>query len=269
MTMDIDYEGIKQGQKKVWSSADYRTIAATIEDVSQSVIDECGASPGQALLDVATGTGNAALIAARAGAEVTGLDLTPRLLEVARERAASEGLSIRFDEGDAEDLPYAEDSFDRVVSVFGVMFAPDQERAAGQLMRVCRDGGKIVVAAWTPEGLNGGMFALMGKYMPPPPEGLRPPTAWGSEDRARELFSAAGEVRCERRRAESAVRGESTDAWLDYLEENLGPVAVAKQALGNRWPEARADLHALFESHNEADDGSIRARPEYLLTVIS
>ncbi len=256
------------GPPPVWALGDYPDLAKTIEDVSQGVVDEVGAVSGQDFLDVATGSGNAALAAARAGAKVTGLDLTPDLLVAARERAAAEGLDITFEEGDAERLPYPDANFDRVVSVFGAMFAPDQEAAAAELLRVRRPDGVLAVTAWTPEGLNGQMFGALGKHMPPPPEGFRPPILWGDEDHVRQLFADADSIRCEKRVAEDSARAESVDSWLDYMETVLGPMVLAKQALGERWSEARADLHALYEQHNEADDGTFRARPEYLLAVV-
>lgn len=263
-----DPEEIKQGVRAMWSAGDYPEIATTIEDVSGEAVEAAGTGAGADFLDVATGSGNAALSAARLGARVTGIDLTPDLLTVARRRAEEEGLEITFEEGDAEHLPYADASFDQVVSVFGAMFAPDQEQTAAELMRVRRAGGTIVVAAWTPDGLNGRLFSAIARHVPPPPEGFKAPVLWGVEDHVRGLFSSAGSVTCEVRRAENAVRADSADAWLDHLERALGPIILAKQALGERWPAARADLRALFDTFNEADDGSLHARPEYLLTVV-
>lgn len=252
----------------VWSLGDYPDIAKTIEDVAQTTVDEVGAAGSQSFLDVATGSGNAALAAARAGADVTGLDITPALLVAARERASAEGLEITFEEGDAEHLPYPDESFDRVVSVFGAMFAPDQEAAASELLRVRHPDGVLAVTAWTPDGLNGQMFTVLGKHMPPRPEGFKAPTLWGSEDRIRELFSGAPEIRCEVRRAENGACAESVDAWLDYMEKVLGPMVLAKEMLGEGWSDVRSDLADLYAQHDEADDGTFRARPEYLLTVV-
>lgn len=253
----------------MWAAGDYPDIARTIEEVSAVAVSAVGVAAGEALLDVATGTGNAALAAARVGARVTGLDLTPELLETARERAAAEGLDIELDEGDASELPYPDDSFDRVVSVFGAMFAPDQRRTAAQLLRVARAGGTVAVTAWTPEGLNGRLLEVIAAHLPPPPEGFEPPGLWGVEDHVRELFSDAPDVQFERRRAVDGVRAESTEAWLDYVERVLGPVVLAKQALEpqDRWAPVREELRELYESFNEASDGSISAQPEYLLTV--
>jgi SAM-dependent methyltransferase len=267
--MAFDPAEIKQRQQVMWAAGDYPEIATTIEPVAHEVVAAVGVQAGETLLDVATGSGNAALEAARRGASVTGLDLTPELLEAARARAAAEGVEVVFVQGDAEQLPYEDGAFDRVTSVFGAMFAPDQERAAAELLRVCRPGGTVAVAAWTPQGLNGQLFATIGRHMPPPPEGFKPPVLWGVEDAVRALFSAAAEVTCERRRATGSVRATSTDAWLDYTERVLGPTVMAKAALEpqGRWAAARADLRALYEQHDEAGDGSLLAHPEYLLTV--
>lgn len=268
--MALDPAELKQRQRAMWSAGDYPDIARTIEPVAQDVVAAVGVQEGETLLDVATGSGNAAIAAARRGARVTGLDLTAELLPTAERRAADEGLEIAFVEGDAEQLPFEDGSFDRVTSVFGAMFAPDQARAAAELLRVCRPGGVVAVAAWAPEGLNGQMFATLGRHMPPPPEGFRPPILWGVEPVVRELFAGAGEVACELRPARDSVRASSVDAWIDYTERVLGPTILAKRALEpqGRWAQARADLAALYEQHNEADDGSLLAHPTYLLTVV-
>jgi ubiquinone/menaquinone biosynthesis C-methylase UbiE len=262
------FEEIKQRQRKMWSTGSYPEIAKTIESVAQVVVDQTGVGEGDEHLDVATGSGNAALAGARKGAKVTGLDLVPELIEAARGRAQDEGLQITWVEGDAEDLPFEDSSFDRVTSVFGVMFAPQQEQAAAELVRVARAGARIGVAAWTPEGLNGQLFKTLGSHMPPPPPELKPPVLWGVESHVSELFSKMGaRGECERRTV--PVQGDSIDAWIDYCEEVLGPVVMAKAVLEpqGKWEAARADLTELFERFNEADDGTLRAPAEYLLTV--
>jgi SAM-dependent methyltransferase len=269
--VSVSPDELKQRQRAMWAAGDYPDIAATVADVAELLVAESGVAEGETLLDVATGHGSAALAAARRGARVTGIDLTPELVAIARERAVQEGLEIQFDEGDAEHLPYDDDQFDNVVSSFGAMFAPDQERTAAELLRVCRPGGTIVISAWTPEGLNGQMVATLGRHLPPPPEGFKPPTLWGADDHVRKLFASASDVRSERRRAPNNGRAESIDAWLDYLERVLGPVVLAKAMLEpqGKWSEARSDLAGLYERFNEADDGSMRAQPEYLLSVVS
>jgi ubiquinone/menaquinone biosynthesis C-methylase UbiE len=214
---------------------------------------------------VATGTGNAALAAARLGARVTGLDLTAPLLDVARERAAAEGLEIAFAEADAEALPVDDGAFDRVISVFGAIFAADHARAAGELLRACRPGGTIALTAWTPEGLNGRMFEVVARHLPPPPG--PPATLWGTEEHVRGLLAGAADARCERRLID--VVSDSPEAWTDYLARVLGPLVLARGALeaSGGWDALRSDIVALYAQANEADDGSLRAPAEYLLVV--
>jgi SAM-dependent methyltransferase len=266
--MSIDVSGIKEGQRKMWTIGDYPDIARTLTGVAETILARADAGSGVSLLDVATGAGNVAIPAALGGASVTGLDLTPRLLEVARERAADAGAEVSFIEGDAEELPFDGDSFDRVTSCFGVMFAPRQQLAAGELARVARPGARIVVTAWTPEGLNGQMFKTVGSYMPPPPPELKPPVMWGDEDHIRSLFEPTGaELTFERHMV--TFEHESAVSWLEYNERVLGPTIVAKAALEpqGRWYALREELVELYTNANESKDGTFRARAEYLLTV--
>jgi SAM-dependent methyltransferase len=266
--MSIDVSGIKQGQRMMWSAGDYPDLARTIASVGELVAQRAQAHDGDSLLDVATGSGNVAIPAALAGARVIGLDLTPKLLEVARERAAEADVQIEFVEGDAEDLPFDDRSFDRVTSCFGVMFAPRHDVAAAQLVRVAKPGARIVIAAWTPEGLNGRMFKTVGSYMPAPPPELQQPVMWGDEAHVRELFADSGaELSFERR--DVTFEAESPERWFEYNERVLGPTIMAKAALEpqGRWEALRAELIELYVSNNEADDGSMRVRAEYLLTV--
>jgi SAM-dependent methyltransferase len=266
--MDIDFGGIKDGQRRMWTIGDYPEIARTLTGVADVILDRADAGPGVSLLDVATGAGNVAIPAARGGASVTGLDLTPKLLEVARERAAEAGVEVSFIEGDAEELPFNNNSFDCVTSCFGVMFAPRQQVAAAELARVARPGATIVVAAWTPEGLNGRMFRTVGSYMPPPPPELRPPVMWGDEGHVRSLFEPSGaELAFERHMV--TFEHESAVGWLEYNERVLGPTIMARAALEpqGRWESLREELVKLYTDGNEATDGTFRARAEYLLTV--
>jgi SAM-dependent methyltransferase len=266
--MSIDVSGIKDGQRRMWSVGNYPDIARTIASAGELVAERAAPQAGSSLLDVATGSGNVAIPAALAGARVTGLDLTPQLLEVARERAAAAGTEIDFVEGDAEELPFADDSFDRVTSCFGVMFAPRQQLAAGELARVARPGAKVVVAAWTPAGLNGRMFGTVGSYMPTPPPELKPPVMWGDEEHVASLFAPAGaELTFERHFV--TFEHESAESWFEYNERVLGPTIMAKAMLEpqGRWEDLRAELVKLYTDGNEADDGSFRAKAEYLLTV--
>ena len=266
--MSIDVAGIKEGQKAMWTAGDYAEVAQRIVPVGEYVAQRAGAAAGVELLDVATGTGNVSIPAARAGARVTGLDLTPKLLQEQRERAAAAGVEVELIEGDAEELPFADGSFDRVTSCFGVMFAPRQPIAAAELVRVARPGGRIVVAAWTPNGLVGRMFRASAAYMPPPPEGLVPPMMWGEQDHVRALFENSDvELAFEQRTITFA--GDSVEAWVAQDERILGPSVMAKAALEQqgRYDELRRDMVDLYTEFNEAGEGSFRAPAEYLVTV--
>lgn len=261
----MDIADFKARQRKMWASGDFPDMARRLGGAAEDLVEAVGIEPGHRLLDVATGTGNAAIPAAQAGAQVIGLDITPELFEDARRRAEEAGVEVEWIEGDAEALPFEDDSFDRVTSAFGAMFAPRHEIAAAELARVCRPGGAFAVSAWTPQGLNGQMLATVGKHLPPPP-GLAAPVLWGLEDHVRSLFPG---VDLELVHRTVAVEAESTDAWVDYTECVLGPIVMAKAALEpeGRWEALRADLLELYERHNQASDGSLRAEAEYLRTV--
>jgi ubiquinone/menaquinone biosynthesis C-methylase UbiE len=266
--MSIDVDGFKQGQRAMWSAGDYAQVAERIAAVGEHVAERAGAAPGVDLLDVATGTGNVSVTAARAGARVTGLDLTPKLLDIQRERAAEAGVEITLVEGDAEALPFADRSFDSVTSCFGVIFAPRHQLAAAELARVARPGGRLVVAAWTPDGFIGRLFALTASFMPPPPASVQPPVTWGTEEHVRGLFEPSGaELSFERRTVPFGA--ESAEAWLEREERILGPSVLAKAALEQqgRYGELRDALLRLHEDANEARDGTLLIRAEYLLTV--
>jgi ubiquinone/menaquinone biosynthesis C-methylase UbiE len=266
--MSIDVSGFKEGQKAMWTAGDYGEVAQRIVPVGEYVAELAGAAAGVELLDVATGTGNVSVPAAKAGAEVTGLDLTPKLLQEQRARAAAAGVEVELVEGDAEELPFADSSFDRVTSCFGVMFAPRQAVAAAELVRVARPGGKIVVAAWTPNGMVGRMFRASAPYMPPPPEGFVPPVMWGEQEHVRGLFENSG-VELEFDVRTITFEGDSVEAWVEKDERILGPSVMAKAALEQqgRYEELRRDVVNLYGEFNEADDGSFRAPAEYLITV--
>jgi len=259
----------KQRQRAMWAAGDFPQIATTIQDASDVTIERLGIEPGQALLDVATGSGNAAIPAAQQGARVVGLDQVPELLAAAQARAAEVGVEIEWVEGDAEALPFDSALFDRVSSVFGVIFAPRHQQAADELVRVTRAGGRIAVAAWTAEGLNGQMFKTLGVHLPPPPPELKPPVLWGDEEYVRDLFSDSHlELSFERHTL--AVAWESVESWVAHCEEKLGPTILAKAALEpqGKWDAAHADLVALYERYNNATDGSLNAPAEYLVSVI-
>jgi SAM-dependent methyltransferase len=261
-------DDFKERQRATWSSGDWPAIAPTIQDAADAVVERVGVTAGQDFLDVATGNGNAAVQVALRGARVTGLDLVPELIEMARARAREAGVEVEWIVGDAEELPFPDASFDRVVSSFGTMFAPRHQRAADELVRVARPGAVIGVTAWTPEGLNGELFKTLGAHLPSPPE-LEPPVRWGDEAYVRDLFSGPGlEVSCERRAI--SVSRESVEAWVAHGEQALGPMVMAKAALEpqGRWEAARSDLVDLYERYNRATDGTLEAPAEYLLTVV-
>jgi SAM-dependent methyltransferase len=264
----LDVDQFKQGQRRMWSSGDYPEIATRIESAAEALVGRGDVRPGQDVLDVATGSGNAALVAARAGANVTGLDLTPELFEAARRRAVEAGVEIEWIEGDAEALPFPDDSFDRVFSVFGTMFAPRHEQAASEMVRVCRPGGAVGVCAWTPAGVNGAMFKTVAQHIPPP-EGAKPPSLWGSEDYVRDsLFGPSGaEIQFEHGAVPFVA--DSVEEWLDYNERVLGPWVMAKAALERegKWEPLRADLAAIYERANQATDGTMRVDADYLIAI--
>ena len=217
-------------------------------------------------LDVACGTGNAALPAARAGAQVTGLDLAPGLLAAGRRRAEAAGLEIEWVEGDAEDLPFGTDAFDCVFSTFGHMFAPRHKPTAEEMARVCRENGTIAICCWTPEGVTGDVFAASAAYMPPPPDFAQPPILWGTEDHVREMFPGARVFEFERHLA--TIEWESPRTWAEYFFERFGPLVTAREMLGERFSELGEKLIAIFEERNEANDGTLRLPQEYLQSLI-
>jgi ubiquinone/menaquinone biosynthesis C-methylase UbiE len=262
-----DLTAIKQRQQATWSSGDYHMIGTQILIVSERLIEALDVSARERVLDVATGSGNAALAAARRGSTVTGIDYVPSLLDRARQRAEAEGVQVEFDLGDAEDLPYHDDSFDVVSTVFGSMFAPDQERAAAELARVCRPGGRIGLVAHTPDGFIGQLFKTIGAHVPPP-AGLRSPIQWGTEDRIKELFDGSiAEIHSEKRYY--IFRAESPAEYITYWRRFYGPTLKAFEAVGDAGHDAlEADILDLIARFNRATDGSMIVPSEYLETVI-
>ena len=261
-----DLVAIKQRQQKTWASGDFSMVATPLVIVGEMLCEAVDLRAGNDVLDVACGSGTAALAAARRSCVVTGVDYVPALLERGRERAAAERMEIEFVEGDAEALPFDDASFDVVLSTFGVMFAPDQPKAAAELLRVCRSGGKIGLANWTPEGQVGEMFRVTAKYMPPPP-GLAPPSRWGTEDGLRTLLGdGIGELSIERRHFN--FRAPSPEHWLAFFREFFGPVKRTFEALDEAGQEAyAADMLELIRRANRADDGTVAAASEYLEVV--
>jgi len=262
-----DLAAIKGRQQATWASGDYQMIATQIQIVSELMIEALDVHSTERVLDVATGSGNAAIAAARRGCDVVGLDYVPALLDRARLRAEAEGLTIKFVEGDAEALPFDDGSFDVVSSVFGAMFAPNQEQTASELARVTRSGGRIGIVAHTPEGFIGQMFKTNGKHVPPP-AGLRSPLQWGTEERLRELFGdAIAEIRTEKRHY--VFRERSPKAFVEYWRQYYGPTLKSFEAVGDTGREAlESDLVELIGRFNRADDGTMVVPNEYLETVI-
>ena len=261
-----DYDTLTEAGRTVWSSGDFNEIARQTMMVAEDVCREADPKPGQAVLDVACGSGNVALVAARRYSMVAGLDIAANLIDRAKQRAAAEGSQIDFRVGDAQELPFPDASFDIVFSVFGVMFAPDQERAAAELLRVCRPGGRIVLANWMPEAFGVDFFGAHAKHAPPP-AGAPSPLRWGTEEGARELLGAgAREIEFKRRSGYAYYR--SVDHALDLFQSYFGPTIRAVNALDAKGVDAlRADLAGVFEKYNQADDGSAVIRTDYLQTI--
>jgi SAM-dependent methyltransferase len=261
-----DLEAIKRRQQEAWADGDFSVLATGLIIVGELLCEAVDIHPGQTVLDVATGSGNTALAAARRGGVVTGIDFVPALLARGEERAAAERLAITFREGDAERLAFDDGTFDVVLSTFGVMFAPDQDRAARELLRVCRPGGTIGLACWTPDSFMGQTFALTTKYVPPPP-GLRSPVRWGTQDGLRELLgSGVASMNAEPRRA--TMRAPSEEKWLEGRRKYFGPARRTLAALDAAQREAcERDLLAVLRRHNRAQDGTVNIPSEYLEVV--
>jgi SAM-dependent methyltransferase len=261
-----DLAAVKQRQQQTWASADYAAVAALIVPMAEGLAQNAGLRAGDRVLDVATGSGNAALAAARCGCEVTGIDYVPALLERARARAAAEGLEIEFAEGDAEHLAFPDASFDAVLSCLGVMFTPDQERAAAELARVCRPGGTIGLVNWTPAGFIGQLLRTVGKHVPPP-AGVRPPPQWGTEERLGELLGDAVS-RLDFQRRTFVFRFRSPDDFATFFRDNYGPVHQAFGALDEPGRERlHDDLTALARDHDREEGPSVAMPAEYLEVV--
>jgi SAM-dependent methyltransferase len=258
---------VKERQQATWASGDYHMIGTQIVVVSELLIEALDLRSTEEVLDVATGSGNAAIGAARRGCDVVGVDYVPSLLQRARIRAEAEELEVQFLEGDAEALPFRPASFDVVTSVFGAMFAPDQEQTARELARVTRPGGRIGLVAHTPDGFIGQLFKTNARHVPPP-QGVRSPVLWGTEDRLRELFD--GEIaELRTRRLHYVFRYRSPEAYLAYWRRYYGPTMKAFEAVGaSGAPALEADLLELIAGYNVADDGTMVVPSEYLEAVI-
>jgi SAM-dependent methyltransferase len=262
--------------KTMWGSGNYAAVAERITEAGEVVVDRAGVEPGMDVLDVACGTGNATIPAAKAGARVTGLDFSPALLAIARERSADAMVEIDWVEGDAQELPFEDASYDHVVSTFGHMFAPDHARTAAEMKRVLKPGGAIAAACWTPEGSIGRMFRTIAELVPPPPDAT-PAILWGTEAHVRELWGDAGLAQ-----AAGGARGaalvferheiewtdESPESYAQFMLESFGPLLNAREVLADRESELDEALTNFLRTENLADDGTLRFRGEYLLLVV-
>ena len=263
-----DLGTVKTHQQGAWSSGDYAIVGTTLQIVGEVLCEALDLRAGQKVLDVAAGNGNVTLAAARRWCEVVSTDYVPALLERGRERAVAERLAIEFRQADAEALPFVDASFDVVVSTFGVMFTPNQDKAATELLRVCKRGGKVGLANWTPEGFIGQLFKTIGKHMPPP-AGVKSPALWGTGARITELFGAqASSIQLEQRHF--VFRYRSAQHWIDVFKTYYGPLLKTFGALD---PQAQAaltdDLFALIKRFDRSGDKTIVVPSEYLEVVVT
>lgn len=262
-----DLAAVKTRQQAAWSTGNYAVVGTTLQIVGESLCEALDLRAGSRVLDVAAGNGNATLAAARRWCEVTSTDYVAALLDSGRARAQAEGHSIRFQEADAEKLPFADAAFDAVLSTFGVMFTADQDQAAGELARVCRPGGKIGLANWTPESFIGQLFKTIGKYLPPAP-GVKSPALWGTRARLEELFGkSAKEIRTTSR--QFTFRYRSPEHWIEVFRTYYGPMNKTYGALDAAKQAAfTQDVLALMARDNRSGDGSLVLPSEYLEVVI-
>lgn len=263
----FDLNAIKQRQQQTWASGDFAVIGTTLQIVGELLAEAADVRAGERVLDVAAGNGNATLAAARRFADVTSTDYVAHLLDKGALRASAEGLRVEFRVADAEALPFSDGAFDVVLSTFGVMFAPDHRKAAAELLRTVRAGGRIGLANWTPEGFIGQLFKVIGRYIAPP-AGLQSPALWGSEPHLVELFgSRAADIRCTRRNFNFRYR--STAHWIDVFRNYYGPTHKAFAALEPAQQQRlSADIAALLERFNQAGDSALVVPGEYIEVVI-
>ncbi len=264
----VDLDAVKTRQQGAWSSGDYAVVGTTLQIVGEQLCEALDLRAGQTVLDVAAGNGNASLAAARRWCDVVATDYVPALLDRARERAQAERLEIAFRVADAEALPFEDATFDAVVSTFGVMFTPDQDRAAAELIRVCKHGGKIGLANWTPDGFIGQLFKTLGQHIKPP-AGTKSPALWGTPSRIAELFGAqAASISTQPRHF--VFRYRSAEHWLEVFKTYYGPLLKAFAALDDAGKlTLEHDIKALIARFNRATDGTVVVPSEYLEIVIT
>jgi SAM-dependent methyltransferase len=263
-----DFNALTEAQQQTWSEGDFAMVANVVLYGAETLAESLRIIPGEKVLDVACGSGNASIAAARrAWGNTTGVDFVPALLERARERAAAERLEIEFVEGDAQELPFEDASFDVVMSIYGVMFAPDQEKAAAELLRVVKPGGRIGLASWAPDGGLAGLFLTVFKHTGGPPPGMMPPVLWGTEERVRELLGdGVSEISFQRRPSRQAFF--SADHYIDFFRRYFGPIKTAFEKVDSEGEKALiADLRAWLEAENVAGDKAVVIEPEYLEVV--
>jgi SAM-dependent methyltransferase len=268
MTDSPDFGAVTRVQQQTWSEGDFAMVASLVVNAAESLVEALEIVPDERVLDVACGSGNGAIAAARrAWGNTVGADFVPALLERGRERAAAERLEVEFVEADAQELPFEDASFEVAISIFGAMFAPDQERTAAELLRVVKPGGRIGMANWTPDGGVGTMFMTIAKHVGGPPPGVVPPALWGTEERLRELFGdGVSELRVERHPSRQAFR--SADHYLEFFRAYFGPIKTAFEKVGPEGEEAlAADLRAHLEEANTVGDRALVIEPEYLQVV--
>jgi SAM-dependent methyltransferase len=261
---------LKQKHRAMWASGDYPSMVETfLLPLGPRLVEACGIGPGQRVLDVAAGTGNASIPAAQTGADVVASDLTPELFDAGRARAEAEGVELEWVEADAHELPFEDAGFDVVISSIGVMFAPFHQKAADELVRVCKPGGKIGLLSWTPEGMIGALFRAMGQFMPPPPEGAQPPPLWGGEDHLRGLLGDRVELESVEKGVLEVTAFTRPDDYGEHFKQRYGPTIAAR---ANAEKEGRAEefdqtLSEFCVEWNQGSEDQAHFEMEYLLTV--
>jgi SAM-dependent methyltransferase len=261
---------LKARHRKMWASGDYPSMVETfLLPLGPRLVDALDIGPDMTVLDVAAGTGNASIPAAQRGAKVTASDLTPELFEAGRRRAEAEGVELDWVEADAENLPFGDESFDVVMSSIGVMFAPRHQQAADELVRVCRPGGKIGLLSWTPEGMIGALFKLMGPFAPPPPPGASPPPLWGSEAHLHELFGDRLDFQSFQRDMLNIDAFQNPRDWGQHFRDRYGPTIVARAnaAKDGRQEELDEALDKFCDEWNRGSEDDARFEQEYLVAV--
>ncbi|MGZ8272886.1 MAG: class I SAM-dependent methyltransferase [Burkholderiaceae bacterium] len=262
-----NYIAIKQKQQATWASGDFAVVGTTLQIVGESLAESVDVRAGEHVLDVAAGNGNATLAAARRFADVTSTDYVPALLDKGRERARAEGLAVRFLEADVEELPFADASFDVVLSTYGAMFAPDHQRTASEMLRVVRPGGRIGMANWTPEGFIGRLFKVIGAHVPPP-AGVQSPALWGTDAHVRALFGPKASIRSERKHFNFRYR--SAAHWIQVFRDYYGPTLKAFAALDAAGRDVlERDITTLLAQFNTAGFASLVVPAEYLEIVVT